>query len=169
METKISQLPQEIGERLSPMEIWIVDDQESELFSAFLQRAGFTNIRVFYDGLEAFEEMKQRISQSTPLPALIITDKDMTRMNGNTLIENLSKLFAEHRISLRPSIIFQSSFEKLLPYEPEQSSAIAQWKQQLQAFGVDAVIHKDDMVATVFEILLNRITSEETPLPGKPS
>jgi len=159
METRISRLSPEIGEQLSHMEIWIVEDHPALRESIVVQLSleGFQSITEFPDGKPALEEMQRRIRDGKPLPALIITDYNMPIMDGENLIKELTVIFETQHISPHPSIIFHSFFQA-----PQLEMDL--WKQRLQPFDVEAIIQKSAspelLITTAFETLLKKLGSD---------
>jgi CheY-like chemotaxis protein len=100
--------------------ILIVDDEPEllEVFQAWIAAAGCPNVSTAPDGMEALE-----LCTHTPFD-LIISDINMPRMDGITLLRNLFK-----RGQHMPSIIFVSGFD-------------AVDRAELRELGVDAFLAK---------------------------
>jgi CheY-like chemotaxis protein len=98
---------QEQRETIKKMEVWVAEDHliTREALLTFLRGNGYTNTQSFLDGEELLTELKRRLADSqNTLPALIITDLQMPKVNGIQLIEELTTLFA-HTQNQKPHII----------------------------------------------------------------
>lgn len=74
-------------------EIWVVEDHPAirKGILSELKEVGYTNIKAFADGQEAWEAFEKAcLQKESRLPNLIITDMDMPHMNGMALLKKIN-------------------------------------------------------------------------------
>lgn len=123
-----------------------LDDQE--LLLIHLKRAGNPPaLVVARNGLEAFEHLQKALRGEVPLPALVLADIKMPKMNGLELLARVrgNRLLAD------------------IPFALMTSSADRRDQDEAARLGADLYLTKPSSVAGYDEVLLRLGTLLETP------
>ena len=104
-----TEAPQSKEELLKEARIWVVDDEEiiRVLVEKILRLKGCSDISVFPDGQNALEEYQRKIKGKELLPDLIVSDFNMSRLNGDELCEKIKSV--SEKESIEPPIFIIAS------------------------------------------------------------
>ena len=99
--------PEEMKEERNNFIVWIAEDSETirQYLTTILTDAGYKNFQFFTNGEELFEEARKIKTKVHEKINLIITDIEMPKMNGYSLLGHIKKTTELKHI---PTIIFSS-------------------------------------------------------------